>query len=102
VGYAFVDLSTPTEAKRAIEELNGQVVLERKLSIQIARKPESDGVFGGGEGTHENENRRRSSTRGRGTRGRGRGGRTARGGRTVSWAFGFCLDSLMMMLGPQG
>jgi len=84
VGYAFVDLSTPTEAERAIVELNGQVVLERKLSIQLARKPEPAGeaAADGGEGGSGGENRRRGSTRGRGTRGRGRGGRTTRGGRT--------------------
>lgn len=81
VGYAFVDLSTPTEADRAIAELSGKEILERKVSVQLARKPESNekaegaNVEGGGEGT-----RRRHSTRGRGRAGRGRGGR-ARGGR---------------------
>lgn len=81
VGYAFVDLSTPSEAERAIAELSGKEVLERKVSVQLARKPEaaekSEGANGenAGEGT-----RRRQSTRGRG-RGRGRGGRT-RGSRT--------------------
>jgi RNA recognition motif-containing protein len=87
VGYAFVDLSTPTEAERAIVELNGQVVLDRKLSIQLARKPEASAdaaaASGGDEVGSGGENRRRGSTRGRG-RGRGRGGRTARGGRAVS------------------
>lgn len=79
VGYAFVDLSTPSEAERAIAELSGKEVLERKVSVQLARKPESnekaEGAAEGGEGT-----RRRQSTRGRGRSGRGRGGR-ARGGR---------------------
>ncbi|KAK3904034.1 hypothetical protein C8A05DRAFT_42841 [Staphylotrichum tortipilum] len=81
VGYAFVDLSTPTEADRAIAELSGKEILERKVSVQLARKPESNekaegaNVEGGVEGT-----RRRHSTRGRGRAGRGRGGR-ARGGR---------------------
>ncbi|KAF3344275.1 Putative aspartic-type endopeptidase OPSB [Verticillium dahliae VDG2] len=32
VGYAFVDLSTPTEAERAISELSGKEILERKVS----------------------------------------------------------------------
>lgn len=84
VGYAFVDLSTPTEAERAIAELNGQVILERKVSIQLARKPEpaAEGTTSGGEGASGGETRRRGSTRGRG-RGRGRGGRAARGGRGV-------------------
>jgi len=39
-GISFVDLSTPTEADRAISELNGQSILDRKVSIQLARKPE--------------------------------------------------------------
>jgi len=83
VGYAFVDLSTPTEAERAISELNGQNILERKVSIQLARKPEphAEGATSGGEGASGAETRRRPSQRGRG-RGRGRGGRSARGGRT--------------------
>ncbi|KAK8214546.1 hypothetical protein IWZ01DRAFT_242661 [Phyllosticta capitalensis] len=83
VGYAFVDLSTPSEAERAITELNGKAILDRKVSIQLARKPEAhgEGSGSGGEGTNGTGNRRRSSTRGRG-RGRGRGGRASRGGRT--------------------
>lgn len=83
VGYAFVDLSTPSEAERAIAELSGKEILERKVSVQLARKPEpsqekTEGANGeaGAEGS-----RRRPSGRGRG-RGRGRGGRGgARGGR---------------------
>lgn len=87
VGYAFVDLSTPSEAERAIQELSGKEILERKVSVQLARKPEpaaekTDAATtentSGGEG-----NRRRASGRGRG-RGRGRGGRAGRGGRSVS------------------
>ncbi|KAM0241956.1 hypothetical protein ACHAPO_001656 [Fusarium lateritium] len=83
VGYAFVDLSTPTEAERAIEELSGKEILERKVSVQLARKPEpagekSEGANGDGSGAEGS--RRRASGRGRG-RGRGRGGRTARAGR---------------------
>ncbi|KAF2100741.1 RNA-binding domain-containing protein [Rhizodiscina lignyota] len=84
VGYAFVDLSTPTEAERAINALNGQNILDRKVSIQLARKPEphAEGASGG-EATSGGEARRRGSGRGRG-RGRGRGGRAARGGRAVT------------------
>ena len=84
VGYAFVALSTPSEAERAIAELNGKPILERKVSIQLARTPEAhaEGAGSGAEGTNP-ENRRRNSARGRG-RGRGRGGRGGRGGRAVS------------------
>ena len=85
VGYAFVDLSTPTEAERAIEELSGKEILERKVSVQLARKPEpagekTEGANGEGEG--EEGARRRASGRTRG-RGRGRGGRAGRGGRSA-------------------
>ena len=84
VGYAFVDLSAPSEAERAIAELNGQTILDRKVSIQLARKPEThaEGATSGGEGN--DNSRRRPSMRGRG-RGRGRGGRAIRGGRGVSF-----------------
>lgn len=82
VGYAFVDLSTPSEAERAIAELSGKEVLERKVSVQLARKPEPAEKTEGanGEGAGAEGTRRRQSTRGRGRAGRGRGGR-ARGGR---------------------
>lgn len=83
VGYAFVDLSTPTEAERAIEELSGKEILERKVSVQLARKPEPAGEKtegANGEGSGAEGSRRRASGRGRG-RGRGRGGRGARAGR---------------------
>ncbi|XP_044722077.1 RNA recognition motif domain-containing protein [Hirsutella rhossiliensis] len=83
VGYAFVDLSTPTEADRAISELSGKEILERKVSVQLARKPEAAGdkaEGANGDGYGPEGSRRRASGRGRG-RGRGRGGRAARGGR---------------------
>lgn len=93
VGYAFVDLATATEAQRAISELSGKEILERKVSVQLARKPETaqekaEAAASGGEGVSGGEgSRRRSSGRGRG-RGRGRGGRGGRGGRVrqpYSW-----------------
>ncbi|KAL8946662.1 MAG: hypothetical protein Q9222_006972 [Ikaeria aurantiellina] len=36
-GYAFVNISDPEEALRAIDELNGTILLERKVSIQVAQ-----------------------------------------------------------------
>ncbi|KAI9719652.1 MAG: hypothetical protein M1812_003423 [Candelaria pacifica] len=86
VGYAFVDVSTASEAERAIAELSGKEILERKVSVQLARQPEPAGERGeggasGGEAGSGGEGRRRGSGRGRG-RGRGRGGRSGRGGRT--------------------
>lgn len=84
VGYAFVDLSTPSEAERAIAELSGKEILERKVSVQLARKPEAaTDKAEGANGEHGEGTRRRQSTRGRGRAGRGRAGR-ARGGRTGS------------------
>ena len=85
VGYAFVDLATAHEAQDAIQQLSGKEILERKVSVQTARKPEpaaeaKEGAVSGGEGGSGGEGRKKSSTRGRG-RGRGRGGRFARGGR---------------------
>ncbi|KAF2763464.1 RNP domain-containing protein [Pseudovirgaria hyperparasitica] len=58
VGYAFVDLSTPSEAERAISELNGKAILERKVSIQLARKPEAHTE--GAEGTNGTKARKDS------------------------------------------
>ena len=86
VGYAFVDLSTPTEAERAIAELSGKDILERKVSVQLARTPQpagekAEGAANGDSGAEGT--RRRASGRGRG-RGRGRAGRAGRGGRSVS------------------
>ncbi|KAL5117595.1 hypothetical protein ACEQ8H_004488 [Pleosporales sp. CAS-2024a] len=87
VGYAFVALSTPSEAERAIAELNGKAILDRKVSIQLARTPEAHAEATGSGAEGAGENRRRASTRGRG-RGRGRGGRTGRGGRAADGAEG--------------
>ena len=88
VGYAFVDLSTADEAQKAIADLAGKFILDRKVSVQLARKPETAAekqaaAASGGEGVSGGEGRRRNSGRGRG-RGRTRGGRTGRGGRSVS------------------
>lgn len=89
VGYAFVDLATAHEASAAIEELSGKEILQRKVSVQLARKPEPvdaqvDGAVSGGEGASGNEGRKRTGGRSRGRgRGRGRGGRMGRGGRAV-------------------
>ena len=60
--------------------------MERKVSVQVARKPEAAGEATTGaaaaEPTSGGEGRKRGSGRGRG-RGRGRGGRSGRGGRAV-------------------
>lgn len=93
MGYAFVDLKTAAEAQKAITELSGKDILERKVSVQLARKPEpaadkTDAAVAGAEPTSGGEGRKRGGApRGRG-RGRGRGARAGtRGGRVV------CLQS---------
>jgi len=77
VGYAFVDLQKAEDADKAIENLSGKDILERKVSVQLARKPDEAAK------SEANAERKRSTGRGRGGRGRGRGGRAA-GGRTKS------------------
>ncbi|KAJ5752101.1 hypothetical protein N7520_009018 [Penicillium odoratum] len=84
VGYAFVDLATASDATAAIESLSGKEILARKVSVQLARKPEAaeakEGAASGGEGASGTEGRKRTGGRGRGRgRARGRGGRAARG-----------------------
>lgn len=81
VGFAFVDLTTKEEAERAIAELSGKEVLERKVSVQLARKPgaagskkENEENAGGEEGEHAPK--KRGASRGRG-KGRGRGGKVS-------------------------
>lgn len=76
VGYAFVDVSTPSEAERAVNELNGKSIMDRKVSVQLARKPEESAAAAtsntNGEAAEGEAGRKRSSNRGRG---RGRGNR---------------------------
>jgi RNA recognition motif-containing protein len=78
VGYAFVDLATPAEAERAIAELSGQEILERKVSVQLARAPATPAEKAD---RADYDGRRRPSNRGRGgARGRGRFSRGPRNG----------------------
>ncbi|KEF61627.1 uncharacterized protein A1O9_03195 [Exophiala aquamarina CBS 119918] len=79
VGYAFVDLKTAEEAEKAITNLSGKDILERKVSVQLARKPEQNAAATDSAAEGGDADRKRSAGRGRGGRGRGRGGR-ARGG----------------------
>ena len=108
VGYAFVDLSTPSEAERAIAELSGKEILERKVSVQLARKPEQNTEKGdaasGGEAGSGGEGGRRRHTRSRG-RGRGRGGRSGRAGRGVSFVSsksGYAIADPLQSQGAEG
>lgn len=73
VGYAFVDLKNAEDAQKAIDNLSGKDILERKVSVQLARKPDAEALKNEEGGAQ----RKRSTGRGRGGRGRGRGGRAA-------------------------
>lgn len=60
-GFAFVEMSTDDEAKRAIDQLNNFQLGGRGLTVNEARpKPVSSGGFGGGGG---DSRRRRSEPR---------------------------------------
>ena len=48
-GFGFVTMSTPEEAQKAVEALNGKSVDGRALTVNIAR-PREERPFGGGGG----------------------------------------------------
>jgi RNA recognition motif-containing protein len=68
-GFAFVTMSTPDEAKSAIETMNGKELAGRAITVNEAR-PKEAGGGGGGRGFG-----------GGGGRGFGGGGGGGRGGR---------------------
>ena len=47
-GFGFVTMSTPEEAQKAIEGLNGKVMDGRSLAVNIAKPREERGGGGGG------------------------------------------------------
>src|SRR5271155_5465761 len=49
-GFAFVTMSTPEEAQKAIEALNGKELAGRALTVNIARPREERPSGGGGGG----------------------------------------------------
>ena len=65
-GFAFVTMSTPEEAQKAIDAMNGKELAGRALTVNIARPREERPGGGGGGG---------------GNRGYGGGGRGGGGGR---------------------
>ena len=48
-GFAFITMSTPEEAQKAIEAMNGAQLAERALTVNIAR-PKEERPRGGGGG----------------------------------------------------
>ena len=78
-GFAFVTMSTPEEAQKAIDELHGKEFDGRALTVNIARPREERPPGGGGGGSR---GPRREYGGGGGGGGRGdRGDRGDRGGR---------------------
>ncbi|KAI9786795.1 MAG: hypothetical protein M1816_007803 [Peltula sp. TS41687] len=51
LGYAFVELIVPAEAERAVKELSGKELCQRKVLVQPARKHDSTGENGEGDPT---------------------------------------------------
>lgn len=49
-GFGFVEMPTATEAKAAIQALNGKSFMERELNVNEARPREERGGYGGGGG----------------------------------------------------
>jgi RNA recognition motif-containing protein len=52
-GFGFVTMSTPEEAQKAIEALNGKDVDGRALTVNIAKPREERAPGGGGGGRRE-------------------------------------------------
>src|SRR6516225_7606407 len=63
-GFAFVTMSTPEEAQKAIAGLNGRDLGGRDVTVNIAR-PREDRPAGGGGGRREFGGRRESGGGGR-------------------------------------
>lgn len=72
-GFGFVTMSSPEEAQKAIDALNGQQLDGRALTVNVAR-PREDRPPGGGGGRGP----RREYGGGGGDRGGDRGGRGGR------------------------
>ena len=75
-GFAFVTYSTPEEAQRAIEAMNGAQIDGRALTVNIARPKEERPPGGGGR----DRGPRREGGGGGGYGGGGYGGGGSRGG----------------------
>ena len=83
-GFGFVTMSTPEEAQKAIEAMNGKELGGRALTVNIARPREerAGGGGGGGRGGYGGGGGGRGGNRGGGGGGRGGygGGGGGRGG----------------------
>jgi RNA recognition motif-containing protein len=73
-GFAFVTMSTPEEAQKAIEAMNGANLGDRALTVNIARPKEERPRGAGGGGGGDRGPRREYGGGGGGSRGGGGGG----------------------------
>lgn len=71
-GFAFVTMSTPEEAQKAIEAMHGASLDNRSLTVNIARPKEDRGPGGGGGGGSRGPRREYGGGGGGGGGGRGR------------------------------
>jgi cold-inducible RNA-binding protein len=60
-GFAFVEMASEDEGKKAIEELNGKEIEGRQLSVAVAREKENRSGGGGGGNYSSRSNNRRFS-----------------------------------------
>lgn len=60
-GFGFVEMATPEEAQKAIQELNGATIEGRAIMVSLARpqtdRPRNGGGNGGGYGGRSNGGR---------------------------------------------
>ncbi len=60
-GFAFVEMATPEDAQKAIDELNGKSLDGRTIRVDLAR-PRADRGDGGGGGGRRRERQERSAS----------------------------------------
>ena len=73
-GFGFVEMSTPEEAKQAIEALNGSIHERRTITVSEANPPDSSSGGTGGRRTGGGAGGRRTGGGGRGGMGGSGGG----------------------------
>lgn len=73
-GFGFVEMSTPEEAKEAIDALHGSIHERRTITVSEANPPDSSAGGTGGRRTGGGAGGRRTGGGGRGGMGSGSGG----------------------------
>ena len=62
-GFAFVEMSSQSEAQKAISMFNGQNLDDRQMAVSMARPREERGGSGGAGGFRQNRNSGNSNKR---------------------------------------